>query len=243
MHQHEAVAQVMRENGGYATLKHLYDHAPHVEGSEWGTKTPNASIRRIVQRQEAFFKVRPGLWALEEMRETLPEHVYAADLPEERAAAYSHTHFQGLVAQIGNERAADTWIPDQDKNQPFLDRTLADVRTLEAIPSFGYDELVRRAETVDVVWFNDRRMPDSLLEVEFSTDFQNSLHKFLDLQDYYATFGIVADATRRDQYEQRLGQAGFAPIRDRVEFLTFEQVSTLHAATEDVAGLRTELTG
>jgi hypothetical protein len=76
-------------------------------------------------------------------------------------------------------------------------------------------------------------MPERLLEVEFSTDFQNSLHKFLDLQDYYANFVIVADQTRKDQFEKRLGQAGFAPIRDRVEFLDFEDVSTLHAATDN----------
>lgn len=62
MYQYEAVEQVMQENGGYATLKHLYDNAPHVDGSEWGTKTPNASIRRIVQNRDLFFKIRPGLW-------------------------------------------------------------------------------------------------------------------------------------------------------------------------------------
>jgi hypothetical protein len=28
MYQYEAVEQVMEENGGYATLKHLYENAP-----------------------------------------------------------------------------------------------------------------------------------------------------------------------------------------------------------------------
>jgi hypothetical protein len=134
-------------------------------------------------------------------------------------------------------RAAETWIPAQDKNQAFLDRTLADVRTLERIPEFGYEHMVQRAKTVDVVWFNDRRMPETLLEVEFSTDFQNSLHKFLDLQDYYATFVIVADDTREQQFEKRLQQTGFEPIRDRVEFFDFEAVSRLHAATDNANGI------
>lgn len=97
--------------------------------------------------------------------------------------------------------------------------------------------MVRRAKTVDVVWFNNRRMPDSLLEVEFSTDFQNSLHKFLDLQDYHANFVIAADETRKDQFEKRLGQSGFEPIRDRVDFINFEEVSQLHSATEKADGL------
>lgn len=237
MYQYEAVQAVMEENGGYATLKHLYQHAPHVEGSEWGTKTPNASIRRIVQRRDEFFRIRPGLWGLADASEDLPEHIYSDSATDEEAEDYSHTYYQGLVAEIGNVRAADTWVPAQDKNRAFLDRSLGDVRSLKTIPEFGYDEMVRRAETVDVVWFNDREMPDSLLEIEFSTDFQNSLHKFLDLQDYHATFGIVADRTRRSQFEKRLNQAGFDPIKDRLEFFTFDEISRLHAATEDAAGL------
>ena len=237
MYQYEAVEQVMAENGGYATLKHLYEHAPHVEGSEWGTKTPNASIRRIVQKRDLFFKIRPGLWALEDCREELPEHLYSESTPPEKQEEYNHTYFQGLLVEVGNMRAAETWVPAQDKNQAFLDRTLADVRTLDSIPKFGYEEMVSRARTVDVVWFNNRRMPESLLEVEFSTDFQNSLHKFLDLQDYYANFVIVADETREGQFEKRLGQSGFGPIRDRVDFFTFEEVSRLHSATNNADGL------
>lgn len=237
MYQYEAVERVMEQNGGYATLKHLYEKAPRVEGSEWGTKTPNASIRRIVQRRDLFFKIHAGLWALEEYRDDLPEHLHADSISTEEQERYNHSYFQGLLAEVGNARAAGTWIPSQDKNRPFLDRTLADVRSLNEIHEFGYSDRVRRARTVDVIWFNDRRMPHSLFEVEFSTDFQNSLHKFLDLQDYHANFVIAADETRKGQFEKRLDQTGFEPIRDRVSFLTFEDVSRLHSATDDLSGL------
>ncbi|WP_115863484.1 hypothetical protein [Halorussus litoreus] len=237
MYQYEAVEQVMQENDGYATLKRLYQRAPEVDGSEWKTKTPNASIRRIVQNHDRFFKLRPGLWALEDHREELPEHVYAESASELEQDRYNHWYFQGLLAEVGNVRRAQTWVPSQDKNREFLDRTLGDVRSLESIHEFGYEELLRRARTVDVLWFNERQMPDSLFEVEFSTDFQNSLHKFLDLRDYYANFVIVADESRKSQFEKRIGQSGFDPISDRVEFLTFEGVSELHAATNKTDGL------
>ncbi|MBX0295647.1 winged helix-turn-helix domain-containing protein [Haloarcula nitratireducens] len=237
MYQYEAVEQVLRENGGYATLKTLYQRAPHVEGSEWGTKTPNASIRRIVQTREEFFKIRPGLWALVDCRDELPESVYRAAGTAEQRAQYDHWYFQGLLTEIGNARRAETWVPVQDKNRPFLDRTLGDVSSLESLPAFGYEELVQRASTVDTVWFNERRMPATLVEVEFSTDFQNSLHKFVDLRDYHASFVVAADETRKAQFEKRLSQSGFAPIRDRVEFLSFDEVSQLHAAAEATTGL------
>lgn len=241
MHQYEAVERVMQDNGGYATLKHLYENAPQIEGSEWGTKTPNASIRRIVQRRDRFFKIQPGLWALERYRDDLPEHVYDESASEEKQEEYSHWYFQGLLTEVGNARRADTWVPSQDQNRDFLDKTLGEVRSLESIPEFGYDEMVQRASTVDVVWFNQRRMPNSLIEVEFSTDFQNSLHKFVDLQDYYANFVIAADSSRKSQFEKRLDQTGFDPVRDRVEFFSFEEVSDLHAATNKSDGLEERL--
>ena len=150
---------------------------------------------------------------------------------------YDHWYFQGLLAETGKRLHADTWVPSQDKNRAFLDGVLGDTRTLESIPEFGYENLVRRASTVDVIWFNERRMPSSFIEVEFSTDFQNSLHKFLDLRDYHSKFLIAAAETRERQFEKRLGQSGFEPIRDRVGFVGFEAVARFYSATEEAGNL------
>ncbi len=71
MKQHEAVEHVMRENGGYATLGHLYQAALKVPDCTWGTRTPFASIRKLLQIKRKFFKIRPGLWGLSEARESI----------------------------------------------------------------------------------------------------------------------------------------------------------------------------
>ena len=71
MKQYDAVIEVMKANGGYSTLGHLYAEALRVPGVQWKTKTPFASIRRIVQDERFFFKIRPGLWALNE-----PEKIF-----------------------------------------------------------------------------------------------------------------------------------------------------------------------
>ena len=39
-----------------------------VDTSSWATKTPNESIRRIVQNSNEIFRIQSGLWALEEFR-------------------------------------------------------------------------------------------------------------------------------------------------------------------------------
>jgi hypothetical protein len=38
MKQHETVILEMKQNGGYATLGQLYQTAPKLPGSKWGTK-------------------------------------------------------------------------------------------------------------------------------------------------------------------------------------------------------------
>ena len=64
--QAQQVIDTLRTTGGYATLGDLY-HL--VDTKSWATKTPNESIRRIVQQSNEIFKIQPGLWALEECRE------------------------------------------------------------------------------------------------------------------------------------------------------------------------------
>lgn len=63
MKQKYYVIDAMRANGGYATLQQLN---MLVDFSTWKTKTPEASIRRIVQENDEFFRIQPGLWALRE---------------------------------------------------------------------------------------------------------------------------------------------------------------------------------
>jgi len=51
----------MENNGGCATLKQLNQL---VDVSLWKAKDPAANIRRIVQTNDEFFKIKRGLWGL-----------------------------------------------------------------------------------------------------------------------------------------------------------------------------------
>ena len=66
--QEMQVVDAMRQEGGFATLRRLNEI---VDFSTWKTKTPEATIRRIVQESSHFFRIQPGLWALNESREIL----------------------------------------------------------------------------------------------------------------------------------------------------------------------------
>jgi len=193
MKQHEAVIQTLEKLGGQATLAELYRQVMKVEDCEWKTKTPFASIRRVVQTRPEIFKVRPGLWSLRSYQKKLG--LEEQDKSEE-ARRNSH-YYQGVLATIGNLRGYATYIPNQDKNRLFVNQPLSAIRSLNKIPQFSHDTLVVRSETIDVIWFNDRQMPHSFFEVEHSTDIKNSLLKFFDLQDFYSQMVIVADKKTR----------------------------------------------
>ncbi len=61
MKQYEAVILTLEKLGGVATLGQLYQEVLKIEDCKWNTKTPFASIRRIVQTNENIFKIKPGL--------------------------------------------------------------------------------------------------------------------------------------------------------------------------------------
>lgn len=223
--QHDQVIETMKRNGGFATLGSLYQN---VDVSDWKSKTPFKSINRIVQDDRFFFRIRPGLWALNEERQSVLEKLSIQK--ETNQPDFNHSYYQGLLLEIGNLKGHQTFVPNQDKNKIFLNKPLKEISSLDKVLSFGYPSFVKRAQTVDVIWFNDRDMPTAFFEVEHSTDIYNSLLKFSDLRDFYSTFCIVADAARRREYEGKIATLSFKEIKDRVTFLDYETVSKVHSS-------------
>ena len=228
MKQHQAVIQAMGESGGYATLGQLYQSVPKIPDCKWKTKTPFASIRRIVQTHDEFFKVRPGLWALTSEKEKVMR-LFSDERAPEKEKEYSHYFFQGLAVEIGNLKGFQTFIPSQDKNKPFAQQKLGEVTTLSKLYEFTYSEVLRKAQTIDVTWFNSRNYPNSFFEIEHSTDIYNSLLKFVEFQDFRISFYIVADNLRRSEYENKISQSAFVPIKPFVKFWDYDAVSELHS--------------
>lgn len=242
MRQHEAVVEAMRRNGGFATLGHLYQAALKIPGCQWGTKTPFASIRRIVQdHTDLFFKIRPGLWALKARQEEVLERFALADqTAPNKLEEFNHSYYQGLLVEIGNLKSYETFVPHQDKNKLFLSRKLSEVSSLKQFHTFTYDSLLKRAKTIDVSWFNQRRLPTAFFEVEHSTDIQNSLLKFLEFQDFKIKFHIVADSARRKEFESKLTRNVFKPIREEVIFRDYEYISEWHSRAVALASFLSE---
>jgi hypothetical protein len=156
---------------------------------------------------------------------------------EKEPTDFDHTYYQGLAVEWGNFRGLRTTVPFQDRNKRFLAKPLGQVCSLDRCPNFTYSDLVAKASAVDVVWFNERRLPSAFLEVEFTTDFTNALLKFCELQDFRASVTVIADSARRRAYEAKIGLAAFRPIRDLVSFVDFELLARNHANAAERSAL------
>ena len=219
--QAQQVIDTLRKIGGYATLGDLY-HL--VDTKLWATKTPNESIRRIVQQSNEIFKIQPGLWALEECREEVMRKFDIEPQEEKSVERFTHGYYQGLIIEIGNMKHYTTYVPAQDQNRKFIEKPLKDICSTIHIPAFSYKELTDRARTVDVIWFNERNMPDTFFEVEHSTDIQNSITKFCDLQDFNSRFLIVAPQNRKEQFDKVISRTAFKDVKKRVSFSSYESI-------------------
>ncbi|MBR1379651.1 MAG: hypothetical protein IJ557_11065 [Bacteroidaceae bacterium] len=229
--QTQQVIDTLRRNGGYATLGNLY-HL--VDTSAWATNTPHESIRRIVQNSPDIFKIRPGLWALEECRDEVIQKIALKPGNKRSEETFTHGYYQGLLVEIGKFKRLTTYVPAQDQNRLFIDRRLGEIADTTDLPDFTYDNLKRRARTIDVIWFNERKMPSCFYEVEHSTDIKNSLSKFYELQDFHSDFFIVADAVREKEFEDKLHVSMFSPIEKRVRFLKYSQVAKLYEGMKKI---------
>ncbi|MBN2777955.1 MAG: hypothetical protein JXR36_09940 [Bacteroidales bacterium] len=232
MKQNEAVILTLERLGGVATLGQLNQEVFKIKDCEWKTKTPFASIRRIVQLDKNIFKIKPGLYGLEKMKKEIENRGIIIEtgknIDSKELLEFNHSYYQGLLLIVGKLKGLSTFVPNQDKNKKFYDeRKLGEMRTISELPKYSYDSIVQRSSTIDVIWFNERNLPHSFFEVEHSTDIQNSLLKFNDLQDFYSRMIIVADNKRKAEYINKIKYSSFQDLskNNRVSFLDYESLN------------------
>ena len=81
----------------------------------------------------------------------------------------------------------------------------------------------------------------AFFEVEHSTDIYNSLIKFSELQDFNSKFNIVSDIARKREFEAKIKANVFSDIKERIKFISYEQVSELHTNIHKYYNLNKEI--
>lgn len=220
----EAIEQVLLHNGYIAPLKLIYKEIWKYKNiKEVKGKTPNATIQERVQRDNRFTKIGLGVYALTDYLEKLPKLGKIQN--ENERVERKHAAIQGMLLEIGNhsKEVAETYT--NDKNLIFEQKKLGSLATLNSVPMFTYEHIIKDSVTfADVIWFNERMFPKKIFEVEQSTDFRDAFIKFMELQDFQTEFCCISDEKRRSKFEREKDKFAFRPIADRISFLTYEQI-------------------
>ena len=223
----DAIEKAIIQNGYIATLKEIYRLVPNFKHSD--TPTPNKTINERVQRDKRFEKLKPGLYGLKAHLDKLPDEfnpkVSKTQADEDKI---THAYIQGMLLEVGNIKGFNTFAPD--KSGKFITQKLCDVMTLQEIPKFTFDHILQSTRFIDVIWFNERNFPSSVFEVENSTNFRNSLVKFVELQDFVTSMTLIApnDKSKRHKYEQEIEKSAFASIKSRVKFYDYDWIVGLY---------------
>lgn len=223
----QAIEKAIIKLGYIATLKQIYQLAPtfkHFKG-----KTPDRTINERVQRDSNFVKLKPGLYGLKNHLNKLPDEFNPKiEKTEDEENKITHSYVQGMLLEVGNLNGYQTFAPD--KSGLFIKKKLNDVMTLQDVPSFTFDNIIQAIRFIDVIWFNNRNFPNTVFEIENSTNFRNSLVKFVELQDFTTKMILIApnDKSKISKYQQEIEKAAFSSIKSRVQFYNYEFVEKLY---------------
>ncbi|MBF0231047.1 MAG: hypothetical protein HQK63_15875 [Desulfamplus sp.] len=223
----EAIKLAIIKLGYIATLKQIYEIAPSFKKFEG--LTPHKTINERVQRDEQFYKLKPGLYCLRGHLDKLPDE-YNPNIKKtkEEEIIINHSYIQGLLIEIGNLNGFQTFTPD--KNSVFLSKKLGDIITQKELPNFTYGHIIQSTKYIDVIWFNARSFPNSIFEIEHSTNFRNSLVKFVELQDFNTNMILIApkDQSKIRKFEQEIEKSAFSSIKNRIKFFDYDYVEKLY---------------
>ena len=220
----EAIEKVMLNNGYFAPLKLLYHEIwKYKDKNKIVGKTPDYTVMERVQRDERFTRIGLGVYALTEFLDKLPKQIEPKN--EAEKTNRKHAEIQGMLLEIGNFKSEVEDTYTNDKKWVFQNKTLGSLATLDIVPSFTYEKIIKEsASFADVIWFNNRGFPHKIFEIEHSTDFRDAFIKFMELQDFITEFYCVSSEDRKIKFEREKSKTAFKPIDSRLKFLTYEQV-------------------
>jgi type II restriction enzyme len=147
-----------------------------------------------------------------------------------------HIQIQVSLYEIGEQLGYRSWIAANDQHHryragtirdlPMLTKSLADEKVLGSYP-----EAQRKAELIDLIWFNERTIP-MVVEVEHSTGVTSGLQRMLSFSMAAPALSgmryvVVAPDDQRDGVFRKATDATFAALRDRLWYFPYSSVEEL----------------
>ena len=237
----QAIAKVMADNGGAANLNMIYDGIVKYYPSAKDSATWQEGIRGVLYREirnnRMFKKIGLSIYALVDYKED--------EKPDEKDKVKMHSYIEGICVELGNFKGFDTFSADpsalyRDKLQ------IKDFTSLSGIPKFSYNEVLREAQRIDVVWFNKTGLafPQMVFEVVDSIGTLNgAFNRSLQLRNFRTKFFIVAPEKHHEKYEQTQALEAYQADRDRFSFVNYDEIIDLYESVSQTKKIESHIFG
>lgn len=233
----EAIEQVLRDNGGSASLERMYldilKYRDVSNNRQWQA-TLRGILYRDMRQRDHFVRLGLGVFGLKNAATSQSTFNQIAT-NKQVAVSSQHSAIQGMLIELGNFYGYDTYTADPNAN--FDEKRLGSIASLAQIPDFtGFSDLLSQVRKIDVIWFSkrtQRSFPKAAFEVENTPEFRRSMLKLYQLRDYKTDFYLVAAEDKKSLFESRLNNDPFNSVRHDFLFRSFEEVSHLYVAAAE----------
>lgn len=235
----EAIAKVMEDNGGAASLEIIYNnickyYPTAKDSNEW-----EAGVRGVLYREirnnRRFKKIGLSIYALSEYKEE--------NRPDTTDTIRMHSYIEGICLELGNFNRFLTYTADP--SAIYRDNLkLRNIATIHDLPNFSYDSIVQEAKRIDVIWFNDKGLafPKKVFEVVDSIGTLNgAFNRSLQLINFITEFYIVAPEKHREKYLQTIDLEIYQPQKNRFSFVNYDDMLDLYETTAKKNKLESKL--
>lgn len=225
----EAIAKVMEDNGGAASLEIIYDNISKYYPTAKESKEWEAGIRGVLYREirnnRRFKKIGLSIYSLAD---------YAAEKkPKENDTLRMHSYIEGICLELGNFNGYLTYTADP--SAMYRDNLhLNNFSSIQELPAFSYDGILHEAKRIDVIWFNKTgyAFPKKVFEVVDSIGTLNgAFNRSLQLKNFITEFYIVAPEKHHDKYLQTIELEIYQPQKDRFRFVNYDDIIELYETT------------
>jgi len=176
------------------------------------------------------------------MPKTVTEKEKVVKGPAPKIKIDSHEGGEYYLLELGKMLGYLPYTVDQSKT--FEGKRLGDAALLSQIPPFASERDMIPAKEIDVIWFNEDENPEYCFEVEHTTDIVHGLDRLIQLQHLYVKkFVIVAPEERRSKFESLLQRVHYRRIRDRLRFISYDELASLHEKAVPFHELKVQLLG
>lgn len=222
MRKIDAIEKVMLENGGTASWSIIYDNItkyyPNAKSpSDW-KEGLRGVLYREMKNNNRFKKIGLGIFALGDYKEE--------GKPEDIETVRMHSYIEGICIELGNFNKYLTYTADP--SALYRDKLhLSDVATLQTLPEFSYEQIVKSAKLIDVVWINSRglQFPQKVFEIVDSISTLNgAFNRSLQLKNFMTEFNIVAPEKHRDKFLETIDLEVYQAQKERFKFINYDDM-------------------